>query len=61
MEPGRGRLDLYEATDELVFFPKLLVLKPDESRMVRVGIEGIPPEKEKAYRIYLEELPDPES
>jgi fimbrial chaperone protein len=43
--------DIYEATDELIFFPKLLVLNPGEKRMVRVGVRGAPPESEKAYRI----------
>ena len=56
-QDGEG-LDIYEATDELIFFPKLLVLNPGEKRMVRVGVRGAPPESEKAYRIYLEERPD---
>jgi fimbrial chaperone protein len=53
----RGK-DLYDATDELIFFPKLLTLEPGEQRMVRVGVRGLPPEGEQGYRIYLEELPD---
>jgi fimbrial chaperone protein len=54
-EDGR---DHYDATDELIFFPKLLTLEPGETRMVRVGVRGTPPEGEQGYRIYLEELPD---
>lgn len=54
-------LDLYEPTDELIFFPKLLTLDPDQTRIVRVGLLGPPAEGEKGYRIYLEELPGTEA
>jgi fimbrial chaperone protein len=57
-EQGR---DVYEPTDELIFFPKLLTLAPGEKRMVRVGVRGAPPEGELGYRIYLEELPETKS
>jgi len=54
----KGR-DLYEPTDELIFFPKIMTLAEGEKRLVRVGVRGMPPEGEHPYRIYLEELPDP--
>jgi fimbrial chaperone protein len=54
-EEGR---DVYEPTGDLVFFPKLLTLEPGQTRLVRVGVPGAPPDDEESYRIYLEELPD---
>jgi P pilus assembly chaperone PapD len=52
--------DLYEPTDELIFFPKLLTFEPGQTRMIRVGVRGAPPEGEHSYRIYFEELPGAE-
>jgi fimbrial chaperone protein len=54
----RGR-DLYEPTEELIFFPRMMTLAPGEQRLVRIGVRGMAPEGEHTYRLYLEELPDP--
>ena len=45
-------------TEDLVVFPVLLKLKPEESRKIRVGLPA-PQEApvEKTYRLFLEELP----
>jgi len=50
--------DVYEPTDEIVFFPKIIIAKKDEEIMIRVGYQrqeetGI----EKAYRLFIRELP----
>jgi fimbrial chaperone protein len=57
-EQGRDR---YQPTSELIVFPRMMTLEPDEQRIVRIGVRGMAPEGEHTYRIYLEELPEPES
>jgi fimbrial chaperone protein len=44
-------------TDDIVFFPTLLTLKPMETRRVRVGSATTQDTREKTYRIFVEELP----
>jgi fimbrial chaperone protein len=44
-------------TDDIVFFPTLLTLKPMETRRVRVGSATTQDVREKTYRIFVEELP----
>jgi fimbrial chaperone protein len=44
-------------TEDIVFFPALLSLKPSEERKVRVGRTVAPSDVEKTYRISFEELP----
>ncbi len=51
-----GEMQL-EATDDIVFFPTLLTLKPNETRRVRVGSATAQDAREKTYRIFVEELP----
>jgi fimbrial chaperone protein len=46
-------------TEEVVFFPTLLELKPAETKNVRVGVAGFGP-LEKTYRLFIEELPPAE-
>lgn len=49
--------DQYEDTRDLVFFPKLMTVEPRQERVVRVGIARAVTSVEKAYRLYIEELP----
>jgi len=50
--------DQYVATDDLVFFPKRLEIKPGEQRIIRAGLPASPiAANEKAYRLFVEELP----
>jgi fimbrial chaperone protein len=51
-----GQMQL-EPTDDIVFFPTLLALKPKESRRVRIGSATSQDVLEKTYRIFVEELP----
>lgn len=50
--------DYYEDTNEVVFFPKIVSLKPDEERVIRVGYRGQRATQEKAFRLFVQELPN---
>jgi fimbrial chaperone protein len=45
-----GEMQL-EPTDDIVFFPTLLTLKPKETRRVRVGSATTQDVREKTYRM----------
>lgn len=51
--------DRYQDTAELVYFPRQLKIPPRERRVVRVGYKVPALQAEKAYRLYIEELADP--
>jgi fimbrial chaperone protein len=44
-------------TEEIIFYPTLLTLNPGEQRNIRVGTKNAVVDKEKSYRIFIEELP----
>lgn len=52
----QGR-DHYLDTADLVFFPKIMTVEPRQERVVRVGVKRPAGTVEKAYRLYIEELP----
>lgn len=50
---------LYTPTEELLAVPALFELQPGASQLIRVGLRKVPEcNKERAYRLYLSELPD---
>lgn len=49
--------DLYEETNDIVFFPKIMTVQRNEQRAIRVGWKGQPAPLEKTYRLFVEELP----
>ena len=55
-QSASGQMQL-EPTEDIVFFPSLLTLKPTEMRRVRVGNATVLDLREKTYRIFVEELP----
>ena len=55
-QSASGELEL-TPTDDIVFFPSLLTLGPNEERRVRVGRVTAAGEREKTYRIFIEEMP----
>lgn len=50
--------DLYEDTDEIVYFPRIVTLEPGAEQLVRIGVQTPQPAVEGTFRIYLQELPD---
>lgn len=54
--------EIREPTNDLVIFPKRILLAPNAKKSVRVSYrQGISPRNEKAYRIVVEEKPMPKS
>lgn len=51
--------DQYAATNELIFFPKIMSVEPGENGIIRVGIRNTVVAAEKTYRLFIEELPGP--
>ena len=49
--------DQYVDTQELVFFPKILSVEPNEEGLIRVGSKTAAVLLEKTYRLFIEELP----
>lgn len=49
--------DVYNETNDLIFFPRLMTLDKKEERVIRVGIKIPATTKEKTYRLFIEEIP----
>jgi fimbrial chaperone protein len=52
-----GEMDL-APTDDLIFFPSLFAIEPHQSRRLRVASSVRATERELAYRVLIEQLPD---
>jgi len=49
--------DVYEDTKDIVFFPKIMTVGGNEQRAIRIGVKTPPAQKEKTYRLFIEEIP----
>ena len=49
--------DIQEPTKDLIYFPKILEIGPNEERIVRLSYSGNWPVTEKTYRLYVREIP----
>lgn len=53
--------DVYQPTEELIVFPKILNIEGGGEQIIRVGLRTAAGAAEKTYRIYLDEIPQPRS
>lgn len=51
--------DVYTEAKDMVFFPKIMTVGPNEQRAIRIGVKGPPSLQEKTYRLFVEEIPSP--
>lgn len=59
-EQDGGGKDQYSPSDQLLFFPKIVTLKPKEERVVRVAYRGaVDGTGERTFRMVAEEMPSP--
>lgn len=51
--------DVYKESGDLVYFPRQMDVEPGAKRLVRVGAKSPAVGSERAYRLFIEEMPDP--
>lgn len=51
--------DHYRESEDLIFFPKLMVIGTSQQKLVRVGLRTPAGVQERTYRLFVEELPGP--
>lgn len=51
--------DVYSEARDVVFFPKIMTVAAHEQRAIRIGIKSPPSQREKTYRVFVEEIPTP--
>ncbi len=56
MQDESGK-DRYEETGDLIFFPRFMVVGKKETRVIRVGVKRPSSERERTYRLFVEEVP----
>jgi len=50
--------DVYVDSSDIIFFPRILTIEPSEERINRVGTKVIPAREERAFRLFIEKLPE---
>jgi len=51
--------DQYTETNDIIFFPRIITLEKSEEKILRAGIKIPATTKEKTYRLFIEEIPEP--
>lgn len=51
--------DQYRDGQDLIFFPKILTVAPDQEGVIRIGTRTPAVPVERTYRLFIEELPGP--
>ncbi len=57
-QDAQGKDD-YQETNDLIFFPRILMLEKGEQKIIRAGIKMPATAREKTYRLFIEEIPQP--
>lgn len=52
--------DQYQETDDLIFFPKIATVAKGEKRLLRTSYKFPATERQKTYRLFIEEIPGPQ-
>jgi fimbrial chaperone protein len=52
--------DKYEESDDLIFFPKIATVEKGEQRLLRTSYKIPATDKQKTYRLFIEEIPGPQ-
>ena len=50
--------DIYEETDDIIFFPRVMTVPPGKEQVLRAGIKIPATTTEKTYRLFIEEIPE---
>ena len=50
--------DVYAESSDLVYFPRQLDIDPESKKIVRLGLKSPAGASERAYRLFVEEVPD---
>jgi fimbrial chaperone protein len=51
--------DEYAESGDLLYFPQIFTVEAKDKRIVRIGLKAPPSERERAFRLFIEEMPDP--
>jgi fimbrial chaperone protein len=51
--------DEYTETNDIIFFPRIMSLEKSAEKILRAGIRIPATAKEKTYRLFIEEIPEP--
>lgn len=51
--------DVYKESGDLVYFPRQMDINAGARRVVRLGAKSIPADRERAYRLFIEEMGSP--
>lgn len=51
--------DVYKVSGDLVFFPRMFLLNKGEQKIIRAGMKLPATAREKTYRLFIEEIPQP--
>jgi fimbrial chaperone protein len=57
-EDEKGQ-EQYTETSDIIFFPKMMTIEKKQERVLRTGIKGPLGAKEKTYRLFIQEIPEP--
>ena len=51
--------DLFEETDELYFYPRMMTLSAKSQKIIRTGVKQAGGSLERNYRLFIQEIPGP--
>jgi fimbrial chaperone protein len=49
--------DIYDETQDIIFFPKIATIEKGEEQIIRIGFQSAEEKHEKTYRLFIQELP----